>query len=232
MAKQWLPRDDTGFSEFVGNFSKILSRDPAVCMLTSADAERYAVATADFLDKLRIARSYVTRGPMTVAAKDASRAELEALTRQFAGILRRSPEMTASLLTEFRLQPAKARAARPGSTRPTEAPVVRVTSTRGGALELTLVPGKAGRLAAKPESAAGATILMWVGTGSPPAKVSGWQFLRNTGQPKVRIEFAYDWPPGTAVWLTAQWFGPTFEPGPHATPVCGYVGFGDLRIAA
>jgi len=84
MASDYIPRTDADFQNWVVNFSALITAGPTDYGLTAPEATTLAGLTSTFNDALIAATNGSTRGPMTVAAKDTARANLEAFARNLA----------------------------------------------------------------------------------------------------------------------------------------------------
>ena len=69
----------------------------------------------------------------------------------------------------------------------------------------------------KPRGVAGVMLYSAVGE-EPPAELSGWLFHRCASRTRVDLALPAGLPPGSKVWVTAQWFNPTGQRGPAARP--------------
>jgi hypothetical protein len=221
MANEFLPRTDAGLDEWAGHFDAAIAAAPEQFGLSAQQSADYSACRSRFHVGLLVATDPATRGGSTVLAKSLARRELEALSRQLAGIIRANPAVTDQQRYDLGL---RVRAKPSRSPVPAEAPRISLLSMVGHRMRLKLRDATSTRQG-KPADASGASVFSFIGP-TPPAKLSDWTFEKNTGRTGVELDFDPALAPGTRVWVTAFWFNPRQEPGPTAWPVDGLIQFG------
>lgn len=90
---QYLPARDADFATWLANFDALLTATPTAFGLDAADAANVAPVAAAFAVDYPISQDPATRTPVTVAAKDAARANAEAVVRPYASSISRNPNV-------------------------------------------------------------------------------------------------------------------------------------------
>lgn len=90
----YIPNKDSDFQSWLLNFSTLITAIPAIYGLTAPDAVLIAAEESAFSAALLAATDPSTRGPVTVAAKDAARASAEAVVRPYAVAISQNPAVT------------------------------------------------------------------------------------------------------------------------------------------
>jgi hypothetical protein len=83
----------------------------------------------------------------------------------------------------------------------------------------------------KPAGVQGARLYTHVGPAAP-VEIRDWNFEGQTTRVTADVEFPLTTPPGTVVWITAQWYNPRGETGPGCPPVSTTIVGGAMRQAA
>ena len=169
-----------------------------------------------------------TRGHATVFAKSEAKkllaAYLRRVIRNIQGCLKVSDQQRTDLgLPVRKAEPTPTPA-------PTAKPVATAEAGPGRTLRVTVLDPDDGRRS-RPEGAAGATILSYVGE-VPPADVAGWTFERNASRRVTTLYFDASLPPGTRVWVTAFFYNARGQSGPAAIPACDYLGGAGVAMGA
>lgn len=84
MAAPYIPTRDAEFSDWLDNFSTLLTASPATYGLVSGDATAVSAKNAAFQAAYSAAINPVTRTAVTIAVKDAARADAEEVVRPYA----------------------------------------------------------------------------------------------------------------------------------------------------
>lgn len=88
MSTPYIPARDSLFSEWVSNFSTLISATPSAFGLVAGDAAQIAAVNSGWQAAYTAAINPSTRTPATVAAKDAARAAAEMVVRPYAILIR------------------------------------------------------------------------------------------------------------------------------------------------
>ena len=80
----YIPRNDDAFRTYAENFAGIISANPALYMLTAAQAASIQGVVDTFVAKLAISSNENTRTKNTIADKDDARSVAETMIRQYA----------------------------------------------------------------------------------------------------------------------------------------------------
>src|SRR5688572_5553883 len=88
MPESYIPAEDALFSLWAQAFANGISANPALYMLTAAQAASILTAVNDFVDALLVASTESTRTKPTIIAKDNARSIAETLCRQYAGLIK------------------------------------------------------------------------------------------------------------------------------------------------
>lgn len=105
MATPYIPARDADYRTWLNNFAATVNADPTSYGLTSAEAA-YIQSLADlYSDAYSIATNPSTRTPVTVQAKDSTRASTEASVRTFAFRIIANPSVPPAALIAAGLNP-------------------------------------------------------------------------------------------------------------------------------
>ncbi|MEM7806730.1 MAG: hypothetical protein AAF561_01300 [Planctomycetota bacterium] len=210
----YLPNGDPQLALFVEQFGNTLaSIPPETLNLTEQEITQYGIKAADFAAKLLAATADETKGPKATLLKNESRAVITQLTRRYAQMIKRLPNITDEQLQALGIT-IDDRNRRPIAT-PTESPRIIVTSVVGRTVTIELEHSGNGR--GKPDGVATATIFTHLGT-EPPASVSDWTFAGNVSRTTVEVPFAPS-TTGTTAWITAFWSNAKGQNGPATPPI-------------
>ena len=97
----YIPPREADFVNWVDNFSTLITADPTSYGLSSGDASALAALVATYLGAYSAAVNPSTRGPSTISAKDAARANVTARSRQLAIIIQSNPSVTDEQKTDL-----------------------------------------------------------------------------------------------------------------------------------
>ena len=181
-----------------------------------------------FADALAPATDPRTRGHATVFAKSQAKVTLTAYLRRVIRNIQGCIKVSDQQRTDLGLPVRKATATPVPA--PTAKPRVSVAAGPGRTMRVTVQDPADGRRS-RPDGAAGATILSYVGE-VPPADVSGWTFEQNVSGREATLYFDAGLPAGTAVWVTAFYYNPRGQSGPAALPATDTVGAAGVATSA
>lgn len=94
MPGSYIPAQDALFLAWLDNFDDITSVDFATLGLSAGQATDITTVRTDFDAAYALATNPATRTPVTVAAKDTSRATAEAVVRPLAQFIRNNPDVS------------------------------------------------------------------------------------------------------------------------------------------
>ena len=134
MAADYVPVRDADFQVWADNYSALITATPTAYGLVSGEATTLAGLSTAFNDALSAALNGSTRGPMTVAAKDTARANLEAYARQLAMKVQTTSTVTNEQKTALRITVRKT--GRTPVATPVTAPIIALITV--SALQHTL----------------------------------------------------------------------------------------------
>jgi hypothetical protein len=84
MPANYIPPSDSGFSDWIQNFSTLITADPTSYGLVAGDATAIAAQNTAYQAAYSLANDPSTRTPVTVAAKDAAKATALSTVRPYA----------------------------------------------------------------------------------------------------------------------------------------------------
>jgi hypothetical protein len=94
MSTPYLPNSDSGFNDWLLNFSTLLTASPATYGLAAPDAVLVAAEQSAFAAAYSLAIDPSTRTPVTVANKDAARAAAQVVVRPYAVEISQNPAVS------------------------------------------------------------------------------------------------------------------------------------------
>jgi hypothetical protein len=221
MGNRYLPRTDQGILDWTANFSAKISVTAGNYGLTPEKVTAYEAKQTAYAAAMAVVGDPAQRTRVTIAAKNAARADLIAMTRLLVSIVEGDASLTDAQRIDLGLTVRKTPAPVPV---PADAPRIDLLGMNGRALTIRLHDG-GGTGRGKPADVNGASVFTAVGE-SAPANLSDWTFQFNTGRTEAVIPFEADLSPGTTVWVTACWFNPRKQPGPTALPQSSVIQYG------
>lgn len=165
MANPYLPPKDADFNNWLLNFSTLITAAPTTYGLLAGDAVAIAAQNTAFAAAFTAATDPGTRGPATVAAKDAARVVAEAVIRPYAVRIASNPAVDD--LDKVAVGVTVRSATRAPVPAPTTAPALMLTSAVPGVLNLQFRDATTPLVKAKPFGVIGAEV--WVNFGTVPA---------------------------------------------------------------
>lgn len=215
MPTDFLPPRDADLALWTGNFAALIGAAPATYGLTTGQASTYVTTNAIWQAALATATDPTTRTQPSVAAKDAARANVSILSRQYGQIVQSTPTVTDEQIAALGLTVRSS--SRTPSTPPTTFPLVAVISTMGGTLQLRLNDQNTPDRRARPFNVIGAQVWSYVGT-VPPTTQSQYNLLGiATRQPSVFGLNSGDI--GKTIWILARWMTRRAQVGPWSSSV-------------
>ena len=195
-------------------FSQTINADPTRYGLTPAQASAYAAVHQQYADAYRAAADPTTRTPPAIARKRASKADLMRAASDMSKIISTDPSVTAEMRMDLGLSVRKKREL---AKAPTEAPALSATQTGGRTVRVKIMRADSARRA-MPEGVGCAYVFTHVGD-QTPTDLKLWDFRGQVRGRETELRFSNDIPPGTRVWITAQWVSRLGEVGPAARSV-------------
>jgi hypothetical protein len=160
---------------------------------------------------------------------------LEKASRSIVAQMKANPNLTGEMLQNAGLSRRAGKRSRvsvPGAP-----PNLHIVGQRGTEFTLQIFDSESTRRG-KPRDVSTVSVYGFVGE-QPPASIKEFIPLKQTSRAnRVTVRFDPQLPPGTTVWLTANWRSARGEGGPGCAPVCAYlgrsgpVGLGNIRCAA
>jgi hypothetical protein len=103
MAASYIPPQEAAFVTWLLNFTSLIVGAPTTYGLTTADATALQTMTTTYNTAYNAAKAGGTRGPATIATKDAARANVTTYARQLATLIQANPAITSDQLTALGL---------------------------------------------------------------------------------------------------------------------------------
>lgn len=100
-APTYIPPREADFVTWLTNFNNLILADPTSFGLTVGDANALNTMTVAYLAAYAAAIDGTTRGPSTIATKDAARANVTTLARQYAVMMQANPSITDTQKTNL-----------------------------------------------------------------------------------------------------------------------------------
>ncbi|HEY7090293.1 MAG TPA: hypothetical protein VH518_19505 [Tepidisphaeraceae bacterium] len=197
-----IPRRDDVLLRWSNNLSEKISAAPADYGLTPQQASEYAALDHAYAAAYGVANAPATRTAGAISAKNDARRAVVARARQLARIIRALPGVTDVQRIDLILPPRRQRGVRSGP--PKSAPGLHALSTMGRTVKVRLSDVDAPASRAIPRGVKAAIIMACVGE-QPVGNPSSWPVRVMTSRTTAMIRFPASLPPGSRVWLTAQW---------------------------
>ena len=218
----FIPRKDSDFLPWSGHFCAAAARLAAALNLPQHELDQLPQLRANFVAAYN--RAYRPAGSsVDTRAKNDARKALEKPIRR----LNRYTLHSATNLQriEMGLKPRRVGKASP-LPRPDTAPSLAIRSVVGRTLNLNIRHTTA---RAKPHGVIGA-VIFWSAGENPPANMSVHTNMRIVSRRNYALDIPGAFPPGTKIWVTAQWLNGRQLTGPLCAPVYEYLGGGHGRI--
>jgi hypothetical protein len=224
----FLPSRDSLLLAWSSNFDGLVAVNFADYGLSSAQATAYTAAHTAFASSLGTATEPSTRTKVSIAQKDAMRAALKFLARDYSRIIQGIATVTDAQKYALGLN---VRATPTPVPPPVTSPTIDLKSVFGRTVTIRL-HGEDSLRRARPAGVKGATVMSWVGE-TPPESPSAWTFQGSTTKiDEIIVEFPLTVSTEAKVWITAFWFNAKSQSGPAATPVSTYLNRGGMAAAA
>jgi len=228
----FIPRSDNGCLAWSASYAGRIGADPAMFGISAADAALLASLQADFAQKLQLAQSPGTRTPVGIAAKDAARAAMQRVARRVANRARGVLMQNRAALVGLGLCIGKGRSAKRSRIAPPQSrPSVFVKDVRGSSVSIVLRDADALSRRGKAHGISGAILFTCVGD-VPPTDRAQWRMHKMTSRTDATLDFGARHPPGTMIWICAQWMGSPSQCSPVSAPISTYLNYPNLTRAA
>lgn len=223
----FLPRADAGLLAWTANFAYRLSVDYERYHVDPIKAAEYLALQDEFARGYQTAIEPGSRTPVSVNQKNTLRAKLKTATRSLASPIRANRAVSESDLILLGLhRPSKPRRA---FSPPGEPPKVWLKALGGRRIKVMLRDAQRTSSRARPRDVFGAIVFMRVGE-NVQENPNPWRYKTQTRQVDFDLEIKEFAPPGTRVWVSAQWMIRRGTTGPQSEPVCVRLSFDELVI--
>lgn len=227
----YIPRSDIGCLEWSRNFAARVTASPQRYGLTESDAVVLMQVQGEYATALRLALEPATRTRPIIIAKDDARAAMLKVARQLANQARAALTDPEAKLT-LGLGRGKGRSARRTKIGvPNSAPTVWIREVVTSCVSIRLHDPTAPTRRGKGPGMMGANVFSFVGDAPPPA-LAQWRFHAMTSRTDVKLEFGCSYPPGTIVWICAQWMNAKGQAGPAGPARHARLAYAGMRLKA
>ncbi len=220
MSKSYMPARASEQVEWAENFAANVGANAARYGISVGQMEAFNVANTALQDAWEVSQNAATRTRGSVVARDNALKAMRAEARRLVSIIRGTPGVTDQMLVDAGITvPKQTRTPIPV---PTSAPTVAVLGARGRTVNIRITdPSRVRR--GKPTGTGVAAVLTYVGE-IPPVDPSAWTLAFVTTRTTTEVQFDFDLPAGSGVWVAAAWQNPRMERGPLSDPA--YYNFG------
>lgn len=227
----FIPRSDVLCLAWSAQYAQGIAAEPERFYISSDDAAELVAAQAAFARAMAVATSPGTRTRVAIADKDAARLAMEAVVRRTATVARAVLVNDRATLLVLGLAVGPGRSAsRRVIGPPKSEPRVYVKQVQGASVSIVLhnpdAPSKRGLAA----GIFGATLYSYVGD-EPPVRIAEWRMHRILSRTDTTLNFGTSYPPGTKVWICAQWMNPRSQAGPVSDPVYAHFSYAMMNSA-
>lgn len=217
----YIPSSDSGFREWAETFAQKLTADPALYMMTPAEAVSVDNAVDDFVAAYMIAIAPETRTKGTVASKDDARSIAESLCRQYAILIKDNAGITDEDKIDAGVRPVNPN--REPIDCPTTPPLINVLGNLPGTQTIRYADTTTPDSGAKPFGASELQLFRGVGdVESMP--LSQCQFYGKFTRNPIDVDFTEE-QDGLIATYYARWASVRGDVGPFSIPI-------SFRIAA
>lgn len=217
MAATYIPTKDALLVPWATNFSALITLDPTAYGLSAGDASALAALNTAYDNAYNAAIAGGSRGPASVNAKDAAKANLVARCRQLATIIQANPSITEEQKTALGITVRKT--TRSPVPTPTTSPLLTFVAATPGQATLRMADQLTPALKAKPFGAIQLQLSVWITTTPPPTPEPGPASPPTFVLQYTKNPFAVNFEPGqvgkTAIYY-GQWITRTGKLGPFS----------------
>lgn len=220
MPVSYIPTTDALLVPWADNFSALITASPGSYGLSAGDAATIAAVTASYDSAYALAIAGGTRGPSNIAAKDAAKANLIFIDRQFATIIQANPAVTDVQKTNLGITVRKT--TRTPIPPPSTSPLLSFVAATPLQHTLTFADQLTPNARLKPFGALSMRLRVWVFTPvtppPPPGPPSPPTLVLNFTKNPIAVNFTTDQIRQVAYYV-ANWVTRTNLVGPDSTPI-------------
>lgn len=217
----YIPREDAQFSLWAQAFASGISANPALYMLTPAQATFIQNQVNTFVAALLVASNENTRTKPTIAAKDDARSICENTCRQYAIDIKNNEGITDAAKLAIGVRPINPD--RNPIECPQTSPLLAILGNTPGSQTIRYADTNTPDSAAKPFGASELQLYLGIST-TEPAPFSACQFYGKFTKNPINVEFS-EVDDGKMATYYARWASVRGETGPLSLPQ-------SMRIAA
>jgi hypothetical protein len=221
MPTDYIPAEDSLFRTFAENFAAGITANPALYLLTSANAASIQAVVDDFVAALTVSSNEATRTKATIIAKDDARSVAEALIRQYAMLIKDNAGITDADKVNIGVRPINPN--REPIECPQTSPLISILGNTPGTQTLRYADSTTPDSRAKPFGASELQLFRAIGT-EEPAPLASAQFYGKFTRNPIAVQFA-ETDDGKIATYYARWASVRGEVGPWSLPA-------SMRIAA
>lgn len=211
----FLAQGDGELAAFMSNFAKNLPDVASDCNISPAQLDEYLQRASEFAEYYRLASEPNTRTGPIISGKNSSRSALKTMTRQFVARIRSSLKPTDPRLVDLGLKFYRKR--RSQVSLALGAPMLALKAIDARTIQVRVTESGPTTRRGMPGSALG--IILWKHVGdNVPDHFSEWESVGRSFRAIFPLTITGNHPPGTKIWLTAQWFSRRGMTSELATP--------------
>lgn len=214
MAQDIFPGTIPGLVQWGGTYAAGVAAAPALIGVPPTKATELTASFSNMTLAVGRGTDPATRTAVTISDMRAAIASFKTLARQVAKLVRAHPGITPAQLQAIGLRPAKVR-------QPIHAPAVPPLTTivkrYGWVVEAECTDQTSGRRRAWPYGVE--SINVYTAVGQIPATTAGWKNEGNVGKNRFAVQFDPSLPPGTKVYICANWQISKGETSPACEPL-------------
>jgi hypothetical protein len=211
----YIPAKDADFRNWATVFASSLSANPALFMMTPAEAAGVQDAVDNFVAAYQIAITPETRTKQTIIDKDDARSICESLCRQYAILIKENAGITDGDKVNAGVRPVNPD--REPIFCPTTPPLLNILGNLPGTQTLRFSDSTTPDSKAKPFGASELQLFLAIGT-EEPAPISSAQFYGKFTRNPIEVDFTEADDKKTATYY-ARWASQRGEVGPWSLPV-------------
>lgn len=171
MAASYIPTTDALLVPWLDNFSALITADPTAYGFTSGDASSLDGLVSTYETAYSAAIAGATRGPTTVAIKDAARANVVGRSRQLAILIQANPSITEAQKTALGVTVRKT--TRTPVVAPTTSPLLSFVAATPGQHTLRMADQMTPAARTKPFGVIALQLNVWIYTPITPPPPPG-----------------------------------------------------------
>lgn len=220
-SNDYIPATDSGFRDWASVFASHLTTDPALYMMTAAEALSVQNAVDDYVDAYQIAIDPDTRTKQAIIDKDDARSIAETLCRQYAILIKENAGISDGDKVNAGVRPINPN--REPIEVPQSSPLLNILGNTPGTQTIRFSDTTTPDSRAKPFGASELQLFLAVGD-TEPAPISDAQFYGKFTRNPIGVDFS-ETDDGKMATYYARWASVRGETGPWSLPAT-------MRIAA